>query len=155
MLVYGLVRCYTEEIIQVLLRKPVVVSLERLFYLLSTPSHTFQQAMSEFDKQRKQLTIKTGAARRLLKENGLYRKEIEDNKRKLDKLRADGAESWDIKNATRLIEESEKMVVDTSTRLGRAVGELRDLVVLVKKIPEIVDTEEYSKAEQVLEEAAV
>jgi len=111
--------------------------------------------MSEFDKQRKQLTIKTGAARRLLKENGLYRKEIEDNKRKLDKLRADGAESWDIKNATRLIEESEKMVVDTSTRLGRAVGELRDLVVLVKKIPEIVDTEEYSKAEQVLEEAAV
>jgi tubulin-specific chaperone A len=28
----------------------------------------------------------------------MYRKEAEDQKRKLDKLVADGAEDWDIKN---------------------------------------------------------
>lgn len=34
-----------------------------------------------------------------MKENGLYRKETEDLQRKLDKMIADGAESWDLKNA--------------------------------------------------------
>jgi hypothetical protein len=36
---------------------------------------------------------------RLLKENGLYRDEVEENKKKEGKLRAEGAEDWDIKNA--------------------------------------------------------
>lgn len=34
-----------------------------------------------------------------MKENGLYRKEAEDLQRKLDKMIADGAEEWDLKNA--------------------------------------------------------
>ena len=36
---------------------------------------------------------------RLGKEDILYKNEVEEQKRKLDKLTAEGAEDWDIKNA--------------------------------------------------------
>lgn len=36
---------------------------------------------------------------RLFKEHNTYRKEAEDQQRKLDKFVADKAEDWDIKNA--------------------------------------------------------
>lgn len=38
---------------------------------------------------------------RLGKENVLYKKEADDQKRKLDKFIADGAEDWDINNGVR------------------------------------------------------
>ena len=31
----------------------------------------------------------------------MYRKEVEQNQIRLEKLRADGAEEWDVKNAVR------------------------------------------------------
>ena len=79
--------------------------------------------MSEVEKTRKQLKIKAGVAKRcdaplarrrtgtseaepnaqrLMKEVGMYRKEVEQNQIRLEKLRADGAEEWDVKNAVRL-----------------------------------------------------
>jgi tubulin-specific chaperone A len=85
-----------------------------------------------------------------LKEQISYRKEAEDQQRKLDKFIADKAEDWDIKNAvctllnvlvqseylltycgpqTRMMEESNKMIKDSNERLGKAVADLRDLVV--------------------------
>ncbi len=39
---------------------------------------------------------------RLSKENGLYKKEVEELKKKHDKLTAEKAEEWDIKNAVRI-----------------------------------------------------
>ncbi|KAI0028584.1 tubulin binding cofactor A-domain-containing protein [Vararia minispora EC-137] len=110
---------------------------------------------ADIEAIRRQLKIKTGSVRRLLKENGLYRAEAADNQAKLDKLRADGAEEWDVKNATRLVQESEKMIEDTKGRLGRAVGELRDLVDQVEKQPELAQDEEFLKAKEALEEAAI
>ncbi|TFY71835.1 hypothetical protein EVG20_g1178 [Dentipellis fragilis] len=135
---------------------------------------------------RRQLQIKAGVAKRsvcmsmpypsipthsrctihrIVKEQRIYRDEVEELRRKTDKLAAEGAEEWDIKNGVRLhqspspftsllfpslphllllsrvltartgrtqnrmTEESEKMVKDANVRLGKAVGELRDLVV--------------------------
>ncbi|KIK70515.1 hypothetical protein GYMLUDRAFT_184224 [Collybiopsis luxurians FD-317 M1] len=111
--------------------------------------------MSEIVALKRQLKIKSGAAKRLLKENGLYRKETEDLQRKLDKMIADGAEEWDVKNAKRLVEESSKMVTDTTDRAGRVVGELRDIVVKAKNEPSLAQDENYLSAEAVLEEAAM
>jgi tubulin-specific chaperone A len=79
----------------------------------------------------------------------MYTQEAEDQKRKLDKFIANNAEDWDIKNAVRILvryvslsayvrcqhlqrkmlEESHKMIKDSSDRLGNAVGDLRDIVV--------------------------
>ena len=33
----------------------------------------------------------------------MYRKEVEQNQIRLQKLRADGAEEWDVKNAVRVL----------------------------------------------------
>ncbi|KAJ7601301.1 tubulin binding cofactor A [Roridomyces roridus] len=104
---------------------------------------------------RRQLKIKTGAASRLNKEHGMYQKEAADLKIKKDKLRADGAEEWDIKNAGKMEDESYKMIQDTADRLAKAYGELRDLVVSAKKQPGITDDEVFHKAEEILEEAAL
>jgi tubulin-specific chaperone A len=86
---------------------------------------------------------------RLKKEHQTYITEAEAQKRKLDKLVADGVEGWDIRNnvrrfhsyisilshsslyeiKTRIMEESDKMVIDSSSRLEKAVEELSDLIV--------------------------
>ncbi|PIL31525.1 hypothetical protein GSI_06227 [Ganoderma sinense ZZ0214-1] len=78
---------------------------------------------------RKQLKIKSGAALRLYKEHKLYQDEEVELKRRLDKHIADNAEEWDIKNTRRMLEESQKMIADSSQRLGKTAQELRELVV--------------------------
>jgi len=104
---------------------------------------------------KRQLKIKAGVVIRLTKEHTLYRKEAEDQQRKLDKFIADGAEDWDIKNGKRMMEESNKMIQDSNTRLGKAVGDLRDLVVEAKKNTALAEAEELFKAEEELEKASV
>ena len=79
----------------------------------------------------------------------MYMKEQEDQRIKVEKFIADNAEEWDIKNGAShdqhysdiqprmhllhkaMYEESKKMVKDASDRLGKAVIELRDLVVSI------------------------
>jgi len=106
--------------------------------------------MSDIDIAiRRQLRIKSGVVHRLTKENGLYRKEADQLEAKKNKFIADGAEHWDISNATNMSEESRKMVQDTSTRLEKAAEELATLITSVKtKLA--VDDEELVKAEEIL-----
>jgi len=91
--------------------------------------------MSELATLRRQLKIKASATSRLKKEHELYQKEAVDQKIKKDKLIAEGAEEWDIKNAGKMEDESEKMILDSAGRLAKAYGELRDLVVREETIP--------------------
>ncbi|KAK7063821.1 BHLH domain-containing protein [Favolaschia claudopus] len=113
--------------------------------------------MSDTAALRRQLKIKSGAASRLKKENELYQKELVDLKVKKDKLVAEGAEAeeWDVKNAGRMMDESEKMIKDSAERLGKAYGELRDLIVSAKKDPALQQDEEFLKAEGIMEETAL
>ncbi|TFK41911.1 tubulin binding cofactor A [Crucibulum laeve] len=111
--------------------------------------------MSDIPAIRRQLNIKAGIVKRLHKDNVTYQKETEQQKQKLDKFIAQGAEDWDIKNGTRMLEESNKMVNDSATRLGKATGELRDLIVAAKKIEELSQAEELVKAQEILEQASV
>ncbi|KAJ7805212.1 hypothetical protein B0H14DRAFT_2881373 [Mycena olivaceomarginata] len=89
------------------------------------------------------------------KEHELYQKELVDQKIKTDKLVANGAEEWDIKNSGKMTEESEKMIKDSEERLGKAYDELRQLVVSAKKEPALAQEEALLKAEGILEEAAL
>ncbi|GLB35740.1 putative tubulin binding cofactor A [Lyophyllum shimeji] len=109
--------------------------------------------MSDLAAARRQLAIKSGVVKRLAKEHALYKKEAEEQQRKLDKFIADGAEAWDIKNATRMMEEANKMIVDSANRLGKAAGELKDLIDAGKANPELAHDEELLKAEKILEES--
>jgi len=109
--------------------------------------------MSDIPTIKRQLKIKTNSAKRLLKEHGLYKKEADEGKRKVDKLIADGAEGWEVRSAQNLLRESEKMVADTSARLGTTVLELRDVVVAGKKEEALKEDPVLLEADDVLEEA--
>ncbi|KAF9270789.1 hypothetical protein L218DRAFT_952862 [Marasmius fiardii PR-910] len=113
--------------------------------------------MSDINNLKRQLKIKSGAAKRLLKEKGLYQKEAEEMKRKLDKLISDGVpeDEWEVKNATRLCEESNKMIQDSSDRLSSTVAELRQAVIAAKKEAALAEDSNLIEAEEVLQEASL
>ncbi|KAF8079058.1 tubulin binding cofactor A-domain-containing protein [Lyophyllum atratum] len=109
--------------------------------------------MSDLPAARRQLMIKSGVVKRLAKEHTLYKKEAEAQQKKLDKFIADGAEGWDINNGTRMMEEANRMIVDAANRLGKAAGELKDLIASGKKDPALAEDAELLKAETILGEA--
>ncbi|KAI0046689.1 tubulin binding cofactor A, partial [Auriscalpium vulgare] len=129
--------------------------------------------MSDAVAVRRQLKIKSGVVKRLSKEIGLYTKEVEQNRIKVEKFKADGAEDWDIKNGvrtyqsvsscpltlwqrkTRLIDESQRMVRDSQDRLGKATEELRVLVNSAERVDGLEGEEELAEARETLEAASI
>jgi len=109
--------------------------------------------MSDSKALRTQLRIKTGVLNRLSKEHGLYMKEEEDNRRRLNKFIADGSpeDEWDVKNAKRILDESGRVILDQQKRLERATEDLRDLVASTKGQEGVGDSEEWAKADKALE----
>lgn len=111
--------------------------------------------MSDVAALRRQLKIKSGSAKRLYKEHKLYQKEEEDLTRKLNKFIADNAEDWDIKNTRRMLEESQRMIHDTSNRLGTTVQDLREVTVAAEKVPELHADPELIAAQETLETVSI
>lgn len=107
---------------------------------------------------RRQLKIKSGVVSRLDRELASYQKEAEGQQRKLDKLKADGTNDddweWNLKNGTRMMEESNKMIIDSVTRLQQAVTDLKTLVISASKEDELAENEEFLKAKEILEVAS-
>ncbi|GBE77476.1 tubulin binding cofactor A-domain-containing protein [Sparassis latifolia] len=110
--------------------------------------------MAEVAALRRQLKIKNGVCKRLWKEHKSYQTEEVQQRIKVDKFKAVGAEDWDIKNGTRMLEESQKMVKDTANRLGVALQELRELIVTAEKIPDMGNSEELVQAQAIFEEVS-
>jgi len=82
---------------------------------------------------------------RLSKEQKLYAKENLDQKLKVDRFVASNADEWDIKNGKRMLEESERMIVDTHKRLGDAVQGLRGLIIEFKADPVLAEAQELAQ----------
>ncbi|KAK0198785.1 tubulin binding cofactor A-domain-containing protein [Armillaria mellea] len=110
--------------------------------------------MSEIQAIQRQLKIRAGAAKRLIKEHILYRKETEDQQRKVAKLIAEGVpdDEWDLKNAKKVLDESERMIHDSATRLAKAADDLGDLIIAAKQRPELAEVPELLNAENVFKE---
>jgi len=87
--------------------------------------------MSDQAGIRRQLKIKSGVANRLSKEHNLYRTEAEQQKRKLDKYIAEEGDHWEVGNATRMLDEANRMIEDSAKRLGTAVDDLRSFIVSI------------------------
>ncbi|KAF8963870.1 tubulin binding cofactor A [Flammula alnicola] len=112
--------------------------------------------MSDTAAVQRQLRIKSGMVQRLAKETKLYHKETVLLAVKKAKFIEDEAEEWDIKNATKLVEESEKMVIDTKSRLDKAVEDLKALIKSAKEESGLpAEDAELLKAEKAVEEAAL
>ncbi|KAN0100250.1 Tubulin binding cofactor A [Tylopilus felleus] len=102
----------------------------------------------------RQLKIRVGAAKRLLKEHNLYKKEADDQQRKVDRMVAENGDEWEIKNAKRIFEEFQRMIKDTGDRLEKATQELKTLIDSVQSRPEFSDDKELLEAEKQFTEAS-
>ncbi|KAG9019540.1 hypothetical protein FRB90_000849 [Tulasnella sp. 427] len=112
--------------------------------------------MSDITGLQKQLRIKTGVLTRLTKELTVYQKEEEEQLRKVEKLKADGAEGADIRQSEAVLREAQKMVPDTQNRVQNAVQDLRDLINLANEDSSFpTDDEMLIKAKEALETAEI
>ncbi|XP_060072114.1 tubulin-specific chaperone A-like [Ylistrum balloti] len=102
------------------------------------------------DPTMKQLKIQTGVVKRITKERYAYEKEAEMIEKKVEKMKAEGKDEYDIRKQEEVLEESRSMMPDTKRRLKKGIDSLIDCM---KKFEQEQTTEEYKTAEEVLDEA--
>ncbi|KAK9874672.1 hypothetical protein WA026_005493 [Henosepilachna vigintioctopunctata] len=102
------------------------------------------------DPRVKQLKIKTGVVKRLTKEKVTYEKEADSQKNRIEKLKAAGSDSYDIKKQEEVLQECLMMVPDCQRRLAKAFEDLKNILESEKDLQEL---EEYATAQQIIEEA--
>ena len=76
------------------------------------------------DPRIKQLKIKTGVLKRVGKEKLSYRKEADQQKVKIEKMKVDGKDSHDIKKMGEVLQETLMMIPDCHRRLKAAHEEV-------------------------------
>jgi tubulin-specific chaperone A len=76
------------------------------------------------DPRIKQLKIKTGVLKRVGKEKLSYRKEADQQKVKIEKMKDDGKDEHDIKKMGEVLQETLMMIPDCHRRLVAAHGEV-------------------------------
>ena len=84
--------------------------------------------MSAADSRLKKLRIQTGVVKRCGKEKLSYRKEANQQKEKLEKLKKEGKDDMEIKKMNEMYQESLMMIPDCHRKLEKAVKELKSLL---------------------------
>ncbi|KAK9896410.1 TBCA-domain-containing protein [Cystobasidium minutum MCA 4210] len=97
----------------------------------------------------RQLAIKTGVVKRLLKEVTSYEKEANDALQVIERVRGtEGKDEYDIRQAEKVHAEAAKMIPDSKARLNKAAEELRELMGETES--ELKESEEYKNADDAL-----
>jgi len=110
-------------------------------------------SMSSADAENlRQLKIKTGSVKRLFKEERSYRIEARDATAVLQRLKAEGADDAVIRNAERVVKDSEQMIPHTQTSLDKAVEGLEDLLTALEGDDSITGSPEFQDAKVMLAE---
>ncbi|XP_058445799.1 tubulin-specific chaperone A [Malaya genurostris] len=104
------------------------------------------------DPRLRQLTIKTGVVKRLSKEKTVYEKEVDTQRNRIEKLKANGADDHDIRKQEEVLQESMMMVPDCQRRLAKAYEELNEML---KNEEELKESDQYIAALSILEDAKV
>ena len=69
--------------------------------------------------------VKAKVVQRLVNESSYYKKETDENTAKLEQMKADGKDEYDIKKFAEVLEESVMMIPDSENRKNAAVEDLR------------------------------
>eukprot|EP00566_Odontella_aurita_P022852 CAMPEP_0113596068 /NCGR_PEP_ID=MMETSP0015_2-20120614/40107_1 /TAXON_ID=2838 /ORGANISM="Odontella" /LENGTH=137 /DNA_ID=CAMNT_0000503495 /DNA_START=39 /DNA_END=453 /DNA_ORIENTATION=+ /assembly_acc=CAM_ASM_000160 len=72
----------------------------------------------------RQLMIKTKACQRLIKESAYYEEEVKENETKLQVMKEENRDPYDIKKFEEVVDESRMMVPDSRARMRRALEDL-------------------------------
>ncbi|KAM9695707.1 tubulin-specific chaperone A isoform 1-T1 [Trichechus inunguis] len=81
------------------------------------------------DPRVRQIKIKTGVVKRLVKEKVMYEKEAKQQEEKIEKMRAEDGENYAIKKQAEILQESRMMIPDCQRRLEAAYTDLLQLLV--------------------------
>ncbi|XP_043499005.1 tubulin-specific chaperone A [Polistes fuscatus] len=102
------------------------------------------------DPRIRTLKIKTGVVKRLAKEKVTYEKEAAQQRQRIQQLKEQDKDGYDIKKQEEVLQESLMMVPDCQRRLVKAFEELKSILDTEQDLKEI---EDYIEAEKVLQEA--
>ncbi|XP_061822001.1 tubulin-specific chaperone A [Nerophis lumbriciformis] len=100
------------------------------------------------DPRIRQIKIKTGVLKRLIKEEVSYKKEAKQQEEKIEQLKAEAADSYLIKQHTESLKETIMMVPDTRRRLTVAHNDLQQLL---EAEEELAESAEYQEAKDMLD----
>ena len=84
--------------------------------------------MSASDPRLKKLKIQVGVVKRCGKEKLSYRKEANQQKEKLEKMKREGKDDMEIKKMNEQVQESLMMIPDCHRKLEKGVKELKNLI---------------------------
>ncbi|XP_048733967.1 tubulin-specific chaperone A-like isoform X2 [Ostrea edulis] len=102
------------------------------------------------DPRIKQIKIKTGVVKRLTKEKVSYEEEALKTEEKVEKMKSENKDEYEIKKMIEVLQESKMMVPDTLKRLKAGYADLENLLT---KEEDLSETEEYKAGKVILEEA--
>eukprot|EP00595_Chromulina_sp_UTEXLB2642_P000191 CAMPEP_0196762550 /NCGR_PEP_ID=MMETSP1095-20130614/2260_1 /TAXON_ID=96789 ORGANISM="Chromulina nebulosa, Strain UTEXLB2642" /NCGR_SAMPLE_ID=MMETSP1095 /ASSEMBLY_ACC=CAM_ASM_000446 /LENGTH=105 /DNA_ID=CAMNT_0042113785 /DNA_START=33 /DNA_END=347 /DNA_ORIENTATION=- len=85
----------------------------------------------------KKLKIQVSVCKRLLKEVEAYEKEVIYNENRVQKMRDDNKDEYDIRKQEEVLQESYMMIPDSKRRLEAAIEELQSVLDDVQNIPDI------------------
>ncbi|CAM9286696.1 unnamed protein product [Pylaiella littoralis] len=72
----------------------------------------------------RQLKINLGVCKRMVKEVASYEKEAEENEAKVQKMRDDKKDPYDIRKQEEVLQESYMMIPDSKSRLAKVLEEM-------------------------------
>ncbi|XP_072167168.1 tubulin-specific chaperone A-like [Diadema setosum] len=105
--------------------------------------------MASADPRVRNIKIKTGVLKRLMKEKTMYEKEAVDQEKKVEKMKTEGKDEHDIKKQIEVLQESKMMIPDCERRIKTAYTDLKNLI---DQEQELAETEEYTIAVTLLKE---
>ncbi|CAF0771132.1 unnamed protein product [Brachionus calyciflorus] len=102
------------------------------------------------DPRMKQIKIQTGVVKRIAKEKFMYEKEAQQTENRIQKMKDEGRDEYDIKKMEEVLAESKMMGPDCIKRLRTAY---EDLKTKLSDCDDLNDSEEYKEATKQLMEA--
>jgi len=105
------------------------------------------------DPRIRQLKIKTGVLKRSGKEKLSYQKEAQQQKEKIEKMKKDGRDEYEIKKMGEVLQETQQMVPDCHRRLVAARAEMEKMIGELE--PDFGESEDkdFLAAKEVLKES--
>lgn len=101
----------------------------------------------------KNLKIKTGIGRRILKELYSYTKEVDRETAKVNLMRESNADAHDLKQQENVLAESKMMIPDVKKRLETALSNLQSAIAEALKDEANAEAEELKAAQELIDEA--
>lgn len=78
------------------------------------------------DPRARQIKIQTGVVKRIIKEKSMYEQEVVQTEKRIEKMKSDGKDEYDIRKMNEVLDESKMMVPETLERLRKSHEDLKN-----------------------------